>query len=189
MNGRGMGARDGCDKRYPAPEPKRTAVGGTRRGGRNGGRDEIEGGPKELRIGGSGEPSSARNRPAGKRDTTGRLHYRAPTCFLSPRRGLSPLRPTLPLSPRHPALLPESVPRVSLFSSACASRFFHPTAYIQIRFVGFLCSAWVTGPNSLLALGTHARSILCKTCDSPPDETTTFLPSNGGSAERVNFER
>lgn len=66
--------------------------GGTRRGG-----DEIEGGPKELRIGGSGEPSSARNRPAGKRDTTGRLHYRAPTCFLSPRRGLSPLRPT-PLS-------------------------------------------------------------------------------------------
>lgn len=46
-----------------------------------------------MRIGGSGEPSSARNRPAGKRDTTGRLHYRAPTCFLSPRRGLSPLRP------------------------------------------------------------------------------------------------
>jgi len=48
-----------------------------------------------LRIGGSGEPSSARNRPAGKRDTTGRLHYRAPTCFLSPRRGLSPQRPAL----------------------------------------------------------------------------------------------
>lgn len=106
MNGRGMGARDGSDKRYPAPEPKRTAVGGTRRGGEKRGRDEIEGGPKELRIGGSGEPSSARNRPAGKRDTTGRLHYRAPTCFLSPRRGLSPLRPTLPLSPPSPRSTP-----------------------------------------------------------------------------------
>lgn len=101
MNGRDMGARDGSDKRYPAPEPKRTAVGGMRRGGEKRGWDEIEGGP-ELRIGGSGEPSSARNRPAGKRDTTGRLHYRAPTCFLSPRRGLSPLRPTLPLSPPPP---------------------------------------------------------------------------------------
>lgn len=60
-----------------------------------------------MRIGGSGEPSSARNRPAGKRDTTGRLHYRAPTCFLSPSRGLSPLRPVLPLIP----LLPERTAR------------------------------------------------------------------------------
>lgn len=42
-----------------------------------------EGGTRELWIG--WKPSSARNRPAGKRDTTGRLHYRAPTCFLSPR--------------------------------------------------------------------------------------------------------
>lgn len=36
-------------------------------------------------------------------------------------------------------------------------RFFHPTAYIQIRFVGFLCSAWVTGPNS--PVPRYARSL------------------------------
>lgn len=45
-------------------------------------RDEIKGG----NWGSVGEPSSARNRSTGKRDTTGRLHYRAPTCFLSLRR-------------------------------------------------------------------------------------------------------
>lgn len=59
--------------------------------------------------------------------------------------------------------LPGSHLAFSLFSSACISRFFHPTAYIQIRFVGFLCSAWVTGPNSLVArVRTLARfSVKC----------------------------
>lgn len=125
-----------------------------------------------MRIGSSREPSSARNRPAGKRDTTGRLHYRAPTCFLSPS--------SLPFAPLRPAAslrFSRDAPHVSLFSSACTSRFFHPAAYIQIRFVGFLCSVWVTGPNSLVARSTHARSIFCKTCDSSPNKITTFLPS------------
>ena len=55
------------------------------------------------------EPSSARNHPAGKRDTTGRLHYRAPTCFLSPRRGLSLC---LPLSARTFLRCPNSDPPI-----------------------------------------------------------------------------
>lgn len=110
-----------------------------------------------MRIGGSRAPSSARNRPAGKRDTTGRLHYRAPTCFLSPHRGLSPPACARALLGRVAACrCPPSLARAT-------SRFFCPTGYIQIRFVDSLCSAWVTGPDplslplSLCRLRTPAR--------------------------------
>lgn len=93
----------------------------------------------------SGAPSSARNRPAGKRDTTGRLHYRAPTCFLSPRRGLPPLACARALLGRVAACRCSP----SLARARDTSRFFCPTAYIQIRFVDSLCSAWVTRPRLL----------------------------------------
>lgn len=97
------------------------------------------------------------------------------------------------LSPSPPLLLPRTfsggVLRVSLASPA--NRFFRPTAYIQIRVssVSFVLLGSLDPSFSLPQLDTHARSTFCKTRDLPLGETTAFLPSNGESIRRVNFER
>lgn len=132
------------DKRYLHRDRRRRKRRGARKA-----RDEIRGG--NWGSVGNGEPSSARNRPAGKRDTTGRLHYRAPTCFLSLRR-----RGLFTLASRPPS-------RVSSLSLPWTSRFFRPTAYIQIRFIGFLCYTWGHWIQFPIGSDTHARLIFCKT--------------------------
>lgn len=142
-----------------------------------------------MRIGGSGEPSSARNRPAGKRDTTGRLHYRAPTCFLSPRRGLSPPlvhepAPSWGASPRvaflpcvhQPILLSDSV-YTNLFRRFPLFHLGHRTQRSFSPSSAFLLSSSLSLPNRLR---TFARFSV-KRDDPSLDETTTFLPSNGES--------
>lgn len=92
---------------------------------------------------------------------------------------------------RHPSLRStRGVPRISLFSSACAGvdSSVQQRIYKSVSSVSFV-PLGSPDPNFSSGCSTHAHSILCKTRDSSPSETTTFLPSNRGSARRVNFER
>lgn len=151
------------DKRVPAPGQKREteAVRRAENEGRNQGR--------ELRIGGKRRAELSAESPGRKT-----RHHRK--IALSRTHLFSIPSSSWPFHPR-------AFPRLLL---PCTSRFFRPTEYIQIRFIGFLCYTWGHRIQFPISSGTHARLIFRKTRNTSLafDETirkTAFLSSNGES--------
>jgi len=149
MNGRGIEGetRDGSDKRYPAPELKRK-------------RDEVgeEWGIKSRED--EGIEDRWKRRAELSVESPGRKTRHHRKIALS-RTHLFSIPSSWPLPPYAPdrSHSSRSVPRVSIFSSACTSRFFHPTA-IHNPFRRFPLFRWVTGADSLVARYAHSLDFL-----------------------------